>query len=230
MRSENVKLKRYNLALLVRTSLELISRNPWSFALLTVTLMANEHAMERLRWAQPEWAWLIDGLSLVLWPTYFVLTAVLARYSHFGLSGLRFQPANIGKAVGYLTAPAAPFIVALIPGFIYGVPALNPLVGVAFALLASCWMWGFTPLSMLFHGLSPERAAAHTRRLNDTHAGLEPTTILWLVGLVCVAMFAVERTQWAAFLGPAAFVMVVTSVYSAYTLTAEYRASCPAPA
>lgn len=219
------KRKSYSLGVLIRTAMELISRSPWAFALLTVTLMANEHAMERLRWLYPASAWFVDGLCIVLWPTYFVLTALIARHAHFGLAGLRLQPTNIGKAMRYLTAPMTPIMLALIPAYVYGIPALNPLVGVAFALLASSLMWGFTPLSMLFHGLSPERAFAHTRHLSATNAGLDLSTILWLVSAVCIAMFVVERSQWASFLGPATFVLVVTSVYSAYTLTAEMRSS-----
>lgn len=215
--------KRYSLWQLLKASMELISRSPAAFAVLTVTLMANEHAMQQLRWHSPEQAWIVDGLYLILWPSYFVLTALIARYAHFGDLGLKFPSGNIGRAIHHLLSPALPIAIVLLPAYYYGIPALNPLVGVAFALVASSWMWSFGPLSMLFHGLSPEKARAHTLRLRRTHDGIGLSTILWMVAIVCAGMFILERSQWAAVLGPVGFILVVTNVYSAYTLTAEYR-------
>lgn len=221
--------RRYSLWQLLRASLELMSRSPAAFALLTVTLMSNEHAMQQLRWKLPAHAWLIDGLYIILWPSYFVLTALIARYAHFGGIGLRFPTSNIGRAIHHLLSPALPIAFVLVPAYYYGIPALNPLVGVAFALVASSLMWSFGPLSMLFHGLSPEKARAHTLRLRRIHPGIGLSSILWMVAIVCAGMFLLERSQWQAILGPVGFILVVTCVYAAYTLTAEYRESAPSP-
>ena len=223
MKTTLPKFRLYSLGLLLKSAAQLIGRRPFGFLMLTVVLMANEHSMEQLRWMFPQNAWMLDLLCLVMWPAYFVVTILLARYAHFGLEGLRFPPGNVGRAMRYLAGPLTPILLWMLPAYIVGVPVLNPLVAVAFALLSATWMWSFTPLSILFHSLSSQRASDLTRKLRRRGGGLGLPTILGLLGGTCILMLLMERTAWVAFIGPLAFVMTVTSVYCAYTFAAESK-------